>query len=257
MVRFLKWEAFRDILLDSSAFSRKRIKEATCAIIGGIDLALEIKCVSLSSGWITLNECYSKRKRGLDGGKLEKYAESLQELGKYVTLWPHIDEQLDASKLRQVQWLDQIAKEVTKTHRPKTFVLTPSTTMDEVQGKVLKREGSDCGKMVLVPDVDSQYLMDSDIDEERGVPFRTKLTASALKYPKTDKDLARLLKAAGPYKWLVQDYVPYLRRLGEWRVYFCGGSEIFTIQTEWKSSQGQVYLKFCLHETCYTLSEMR
>src|SRR3954451_20077357 len=94
---------------------------------------------------------YSLPARGLDEGRRDMYIVRLKELGNEVTLWPHIEEQVAASKWSQVQSLDEIARQVTRTYRPGTVLLTESSTIEDVKGKVLKREGAECSFMVLVP----------------------------------------------------------------------------------------------------------
>jgi hypothetical protein len=42
-VAFVEWETFRDIMIEPSDHNRKSIAQKACAIIGGVDLALEIK----------------------------------------------------------------------------------------------------------------------------------------------------------------------------------------------------------------------
>ena len=165
--------------------------------------------------------------------KLSLYISRLREIGSEATLWPHVDEQITESKWKQVESLDAIAKTITQSHRPTTKLLDETTKLTDITGKVLKREGSESGKHVLIPPVTSL---------------------------RTDKDVQNL-RLGGRYRWLIQDYAPYLISVGEWRVVFCGGQEIYTIQTEpGQNRRGRVSfssMRVSPHWTCYTLEEMR
>jgi hypothetical protein len=172
---------------------------------------------------------YSDQEHGLQGENKNLYIQRLRNLGKFVTLWPHVDEQLLFTKSAQVELLDRIANEVTQTHRPRTTALNLETQLIAIQGMVLKREGGEGGNMVL---------FEGDPD-----------------YPQTDFDVRKMCDFARPYKWLAQEYVSYLRRVGEWRVFFCGGREIFTIQTEPRDDSRDV--EFALHLTCLPLKRMK
>ena len=56
-----------------------------------------------------------------------------------------------------------------------------------------------------------------------------------------------------PYRWLVQEYVPALSILGEWRVVIVGGRIVYVVNTTF--DEGQL---FCvLRMAGYTLHEMR
>ena len=41
-------------------------------------------------------------------------------------------------------------------------------------------------------------------------------------------------------QWFCQDYVPYLRRFGEWRVFFINGKYQFTVLTEPDEATGEL-----------------
>jgi ribosomal protein S27AE len=69
--------------------------------------------------------------------------------------------------------------------------------------KVLKRECSDCGNHVLMPDAVE------------------KLT--------TGKIQAMLKETS--WKWMLQDYVEHLRQIGEWRVYMLNGKALHAVCT--------------------------
>jgi hypothetical protein len=170
----------------------------------------------------------SYQQRGLDGARKDLYIQRLRELGRNITLWPHIDEQLSFTKSVQIQMLDEIASHATFTHRPRTIEVTADTLLNDIAGMVLKREGGANSELVWLPG-DSRY-------------------------PSSQPKLAAILKDAGPYKLLAQEYVEYLQRVGEWRVYFCGGRVIFTIQTE-PSGKGK-FVFFSWHPTCMTLKGM-
>jgi hypothetical protein len=170
---------------------------------------------------------------GLQEPNFNSYISRLRDLGTEVTLWPHVDEQITESKWEQVKSLDAIAKQVTGTHRPTTRLLNEEIKIADILGKVLKREGSN---HVLLPG------------------------SSKASFLRTDRDVQNLGQV-GRYRWLVQDFAPYLLKVGEWRVMFCGGREIYTIQTEpGRSRKGQTSfnsMRTNPHRTCYTLEEMR
>jgi hypothetical protein len=91
--------------------------------------------------------------------------------------------------------LDTIAAEVTLTPRPWTRILKSSK--DYAEGTVLKREAKAC----------------SD-----GRAFFTGPSKAS------EDDITQMLadNASGFYRWFVQEEIPFLRNVGEWRVYLVG-----------------------------------
>lgn len=60
------------------------------------------------------------------------YIENLQSLGHGVTLLPHTNEQVVASKSGQVETLNQIAETIMITHRPRMLVIQANTRAMEI-----------------------------------------------------------------------------------------------------------------------------
>ena len=137
----------------------------------------------------------------------------LRSLGEEVTLWPHIDEQLSGSKWEQIEALDEISLQVTKSHRPRSTLLGENTSIADIEGNVLKRTGSGSSSNVLIP------------------PAAVDGHKKNVRYPKTNEDLKRLLRTSEGYSWIVQELAPHLLRLGEWRVVFCGGRISYIVHT--------------------------
>lgn len=132
---------------------------------------------------------------------------------------------LEASrKAREVEILDRIARQVTFTIRPVTEVISKALSHPPT-GVIFKREVSDTGSHVYMPD---------DIAKM------------------TRKDLKKL--ALDRFTWMSQTYIPYLRRFGEWRVYFLGGKFFDVVVTE-PGSDGDV--QYNTLEGVWSLKELR
>lgn len=99
--------------------------------------------------------------------------------------------------------LDLIARRLNGL-RPATIPLQPQDidSSSIIPDTVLKRSNSDCGHHVIFP------------DERR-------------------KRNVEHLRELSPYgeKWLMQEYVPTLRTVGEWRVFIVNGAVIQTVHT--------------------------
>jgi glutathione synthase/RimK-type ligase-like ATP-grasp enzyme len=112
--------------------------------------------------------------------------------------WQHVDRM--GSKIPLMQNLDFIASTVTKSKRPITEILDVTTSIPD--SIVLKRTHSDCGNHVLFPGdplINPTYLL------------------SQLDIPGS--------------RWLGQNFVPTLRKLGEWRVFIIGGQIVDVVHT--------------------------
>jgi len=134
---------------------------------------------------------------------VKDHADCLKALSQHIPVWPPVDEILAASRKADViNVFDRIANEVTHTVRPKTTLLNlPLKSVP--RDVVLKREGSDTGSHVLLP----QRLQ------------RTTLKA-----------LNNQLK--GRFRWFAQTWIPELRQFGEWRVFIVDGKIIEIVTTQ-------------------------
>jgi hypothetical protein len=69
----------------------------------------------------------------------------------------------------------------------------------------------------------------------------------------TKSKIRTMLK--GSWKWMLQDYVKHLRRIGEWRVYMLNGEPLHAICTTY--AEGQDRWEFDYAYAFMTLEEMR
>jgi hypothetical protein len=154
---------------------------------------------------------------------LDTYINGLRYLDRRIAVWPPVEELLWSShKLNVIKVLDEIAA-IKKTPRPWTQLLTKG--FKPTSETFLKREGSDCSNHALKP-------------------------SQVAKLPQ--KDLAKKAQEA-PYRWMVQQYVPALREVGEWRVILVGGRIVYTVHTR---EGGNNNLAFGLRSGAYSLAEM-
>ncbi|KDQ05835.1 hypothetical protein BOTBODRAFT_182182 [Botryobasidium botryosum FD-172 SS1] len=142
-------------------------------------------------------------------GKANAYLDSLRWLAGHICVWPPPNEVIAASrKYEVIRDLDFIARTVTRSCRPQTRLLGQCTPLNRDPRYVFKREGSDTSN-----------------HREWG----------------TDVSASRCRKMAadpGQYRWMCQDIVPYLRDLGEIRVYIIGGTYHSFIVTAWNEAEG-------------------
>jgi hypothetical protein len=134
-----------------------------------------------------------------------------------IPIWPPIKEMIACSKRAVIETLDHIAKTVTKTIRPKTEILPYPVTWVP-KNSVLKWERSDAARHCLLP-ADMKNLTIVQLNE----------------YLESH--------SSDDCHWLLQEYVPFLRQFGEWRVYFIDGFLSFTLLTEWMDGVGIVSIK--------------
>lgn len=154
----------------------------------------------------------------------DRHIDQLRVLSSLVPLWPPVDEMLAASrKAKEVVLLDKIANEVTHTIRPTTVVITQELTHAPI-GVVFKREVSDTGTHVLLPD-----------------------KVAAL----SKKELRSI--ALDRFTWMSQTYIPQLRQFGEWRVYFIGGKFYDVVIT---NPDGDRHIAY-LWDEIWSLEELR
>ena len=112
-------------------------------------------------------------------------------------------------KVDVIELLDGISKRVTRTPRPITTIVTNNVFQGNinVDSLVFKREASDCSEHVLIP-------------------------------PHADERLQAMLSNTGEFPWFYQPFLPFLRSLGEWRVYVLGGRPMRVVRTIWQEVEG-------------------
>jgi hypothetical protein len=160
---------------------------------------------------------------------IARYTDHMIGLSQKLPVWPPVEEILAATKWNLIQTLDTIAANVTHTIRPRTTILeTPVTSLESLEGFIVKRERSDCSRHFVSP---------------QGIQ---KMGLTGL-----NKWLRRYWVDGA--SWLKQEYVPQLATLGEWRVYIIDRKISFTLLTEW--IRGKVV---CTPQTdIWTLQELR
>jgi hypothetical protein len=162
---------------------------------------------------------------------VERFILSMRYMAERLPVWPPIKEILRSRfKHNVISDLDHIAEKITKTARPRTWLFSaehiPAVAGTKMAKYVLKREGSDCTNHVLRP------------DEVR------KLSAVKLLKMTTES----------PFRWLVQDFVPALKHVGEWRVLIVGGRILYVVNTM-ENDEGNICSD--LRIAGYSLEEMR
>ncbi|KAG2362865.1 hypothetical protein BDR07DRAFT_1484225 [Suillus spraguei] len=185
-VEFMKFGQFRDILISSNP-DFERTFEGYHSIWGGLDLM----CGGLDSPV-----------------QLQQYLSGLQILESIVPVWPPSQEMLHGSrKFNVINDLDQIASRMANSPRPQTTILSRTDISQSFEGWILKREGSDCNRHVLLP---------GQVDPLNLPPDR------------------------GQFRWLKQSYVPALRTLGEWRIVLVDCQPVFVVHTAPGNGQGEL-----------------
>ncbi|KAG2081868.1 hypothetical protein BD769DRAFT_1683594 [Suillus cothurnatus] len=120
-------------------------------------------------------------------------------LESIVPVWPPSKEIRHASmKLNVIVDLDQIASRMVNSPRPVTTLLSHTDVSQSFDNWILKREGSDCNRHVLLP--------------ERVDPLN-------------------LPPDRGRFRWLKQSYVPTLQKLGEWRIILVDCQPLWVVHT--------------------------
>ncbi|KAG2088842.1 uncharacterized protein F5147DRAFT_780850 [Suillus discolor] len=116
-----------------------------------------------------------------------------------MPVWPPSREVLRASrKFNVIMDLDQIATRMVNSPRPLTTILSHTNVSQSFEGFILKREGSDCTRHVLLPDRVDPLNLPPDL---------------------------------GHFRWLKQSYVPTLQQLGEWRMILVDCKPLYVIHT--------------------------
>lgn len=141
----------------------------------------------------------------LDNANENFYRVAMQRLSDALPVWPPVGEQTNAvKKFSLIKRLDTIAKE-TGSKRPKSHQLTatkPVASQWKNGHWVLKREQSSCS------------------DDVKLLQPGTRPTT---------KERENFLR--GRYPWLVQEFMPLLRSIGEWRIIVIEGRAVCTVFT--------------------------
>lgn len=155
----------------------------------------------------------------LDDEGRKFYITALSAISRRMPVWPPVDESVQfGHKATIIEMLDRAARIVTKTRRPISEILTdrhtlPLSTTENPQ--VLKREYSEGGGHVQLP-----------VKVQKTTP----------------RFLEKLLQ--DPERWVLQQYVPYLQRFGELRVFIAGGRIVQTVCTVKRNKDGIWALNF-------------
>ncbi|KAG2335749.1 hypothetical protein BDR05DRAFT_971466 [Suillus weaverae] len=182
-VEFMKFENFRDILISPKPNFKKTFQQYH-SICGGLDLMVDPS--ERADGWGS-------------SAQLQQYLCGLQTLESIVPVWPPSREILHASiKFNVIVNLDQIAARMVNSPRPQTTPLSRNDVSQSFEGWILKREGSDCNRHVLLPG---------------------------------KVDPLNLPRDCGHFRWLKQSYVPTLRKLGEWRIMLVDCLPLWVVHT--------------------------
>jgi hypothetical protein len=223
-VEFMKFEDFHHILISTNSDFRRRFQQYH-SIWGGIDLMVDPRQVTASS---SLNKMLtvgrSEQGSGMDSKiQPQRYLCGLQILESIMPVWPPSREVLRASrKFNVIMDLDQIATRTVNSPRPLTTILSHNNTSQSFEDFVLKREGSDCTRHVLLPDSVDPLNLPPDL---------------------------------GHFRWLKQSYVPALQRLGEWRMILVDCKPLYVIHTApGRREQEWVFLH---RDAGLSLAEMR
>ena len=162
---------------------------------------------------------------------IDRFSLLMWYMAQQLPVWPPIKEILRSRfKYTVITDLDSIAQDITRTARPKTWLLSdewiPVISSGEMGRYVLKREGSDCSNHVLRP---------SDIANLS--PFRL-----------------LQMSTEGPFRWFIQEFVPALKHVGEWHVLIVGGRILYVAITM-VNDEGHICSD--LRIAGYSLEEMR
>ena len=155
--------------------------------------------------------------------QLQQYLCRLQMLESTVPVWPPSREMLHASrKFNVITDLDQIASRTINSPRPLTTILSRADVSQSFEGCILKREGSDCARHVLLPGGVDPSNLPSDL---------------------------------GHFRWLKQSYVPSLQKLGEWRMILVDCQPLWVVHTAPGNGEGEWV--FLHRDAGLSLAEMR
>ncbi|TFY81829.1 hypothetical protein EWM64_g2175 [Hericium alpestre] len=203
-VSFIRWEDFRGAMLNlhttpnASPFTIDDLARDYHCIIGGLDESVN---------WTNPNKGY-----GITSpSEWSSFQEAYTTLTGRVRIWPSRNQTvMRGNKKALMESLDAAARELTRTPRPTTEVLSMYGGRAEIPREgpfVLKRTHSDCGADVIIVADPGPHNITIDC-----------LSAKE-HFPVPD------------YVWLLQDYAPLLSKVGEWRAFVIGGRLVRTVHT--------------------------
>ena len=141
-----------------------------------------------------------------EGYTKEHYIEDIKYLSARVLCWPRVPELLQyGRKFDLINKLDSIASRITKTHRPRSILLSGEDERPP-RGWVIKRERSDGARHVH--------------------------------FPKNGKATVTI-KRQSDHRWIAQEFMPLLRVFGELRVICVNKELLYTMMTIPKNESGQ------------------
>lgn len=153
--------------------------------------------------WLTVTSLNSQASYGWDDAYTpQAYIDDVKYLSTHVLCWPRVPELLELGlKFDLIRKLDDIARRVTHTKRPRTILTNPR---NPPQGFVLKREHSDSATHVILP----KNGRTTGVNDDNGT-----------------------------YRWIAQEVAPLLRKWGEFRVIFVGRVPLYAILTTPKAGK--------------------
>ncbi|KAK7676831.1 hypothetical protein QCA50_020167 [Cerrena zonata] len=176
-------------------------------------------------GLVDYSTEYIRSSTGITEEISATFDERMQCMADYTTIWPPINLiKMAACKWSTIIKLDDIAAKETHSMRPAT------TLWDGIHipnGKVLKRCYSSYQEDVYLPDGSSR------------IPTVERLTAESV--------------LPGRH-WMVQDWVPHLRQLGELKVYFVDKKVVYIAVMRYSTAKSG--WEFSVNPTIPTLAEL-
>ncbi|KAF7972496.1 hypothetical protein HWV62_17862 [Athelia sp. TMB] len=223
-VTFMSWADFKSIMTKKSTSGLLDLAKKFDCLLGGADLSQEIKT---SEHELTNSK------------HLDIYIRNIQYLSWAIAMWPPAKEAMYSKhKYDLIMDLDSIAKTDTATCRPVTALITrdsPRPLSSENNPKVVKREESNTCKNIHFPEVVHQL---------------------------NEKEIASMYPRDGQPRWMLQTYVPYVARIGEWRIFMRDGQMMQGIITtphggREKNHEADVEWSWTMLAGQYSLQEMR
>ncbi|KAJ6553443.1 hypothetical protein B0H19DRAFT_1263809 [Mycena capillaripes] len=171
----------------------------------------------------------------------EQFILRMDNLSQSVFVWPPARQSLFyREKLKLADHLDRVAKFITLTSRPRTFILDKVT--DFTDETVLKREGScQSNHRHFYDNASGPSLARTSVQQNTKILNKRKRDPNGL-------------QAQRGMLWLLQDLVPELRTCGEYRVYVVGGKVVSVVGTT-PMPGGLWLVKDCYG--VYSLTELR
>jgi hypothetical protein len=160
--------------------------------------------------------------------EVDFYFKAMTYLGTQLAVWPPVEELVRASrKMNVIQDLDFVAREVTRTIRPVTNLLSDAPSIE--RETFLKREGSDCARHVYNP------RRAAEISPEK----------------------LSLMVSVYDYRWIKQQYVPELATVGEWRIIIINRRILHVINTTYRQLDRKPFaMEASIRTDGYSLEEM-